>query len=385
MNKKLKIGFISSFSPNDRKASSGTSYKVAEKLREIGEVIWIPTNTNWLYRKLDRKLTRWYRKQHKNFLFGATNLGGWLSSRRATKKLITDCDILFGYFGSGALAHVNFHGKPAIYISDATFPAMIDYYPDFSNLTRRNIKEGCQIEKTVNDKSDAVIYSSNWAAASAIKDLGQDPSKIHVVEFGANIDEDDVISHEFSYTDSLEILFLGVDWKRKGGSIAIEACKWLNENGIKSTLHIIGAPGINESVKTLPFVDYVGFLDKNKPEEYKRLIELIQTSHCMLLPTLAECAGIAFIESNAYGLPVFTHDTGGVSNYIENGTNGYMLPIGSSGQDFGELIKDCLLDGRLEVMSHKAVDVYKNKLNWNRWREKVEPIILSITQHIEKQ
>lgn len=32
----------------------------------------------------------------------------------------------------------------------------------------------------------------------------------------------------------------------------------------------------------------------------------------------------------------FTYNTGGVPNYVENGKNGYMLPIGSSGQEFGK-------------------------------------------------
>lgn len=37
----LKIGFLSQFSPNDRRASSGTNYKMAEHLSKIGHLHWI--------------------------------------------------------------------------------------------------------------------------------------------------------------------------------------------------------------------------------------------------------------------------------------------------------------------------------------------------------
>lgn len=373
----MRIGFISAFSPDDRKSSSGTCFKVAEKLRGIGEVRWIPVKTGRLYRKLDRILTKYYRLRHRNFLFNATNLGGWLSAQSVDRKLIKDCDVLFGYFGSGTLAYIDTCGKPLVYLSDATFPIMVDYYSSFSNLPESNIRQGTELEKRANDKSTAVVYSSNWAADSAINDLGQDPSKVHVVEFGANIDEKDIIDHPFSYDNHLHLLFLGVDWKRKGGDIALDACKWLNDNGIPSTLHIVGGVGADESVRNLPYVDFVGFLDKNKPEEYGRLTGLIRKSHCMLLPTLAECSAIAFAESSANGLPVFTHDTGGVSDYIKNGVNGYMLPLGASGNDFGKLIKECLCDGRLERMSEDAVLVYRNRLNWNKWKERVAQVIAS--------
>ena len=101
----------------------------------------------------------------------------------------------------------------------------------------------------------------------------------------------------------------------------------------------------------------------------------------MLLPTKAECAGIAFCEASAYGLPVFTYETGGIPNYIQNGVNGYMLSIGSNGEDFGRKIKCCLENGELEKMSVRSQQVYKERLNWNSWRIKIEGIIGDLMKH----
>ena len=63
--------------------------------------------------------------------------------------------------------------------------------------------------------------------------------KISVLEFGANITTQSYNKSQ-KKDQALHILFLGVDWQRKGGDIAIETCKILNAQGIKSIIHIIG-------------------------------------------------------------------------------------------------------------------------------------------------
>lgn len=199
--------------------------------------------------------------------------------------------------------------RPIIYLSDATFNVMVDYY--FKNLTSGSIKQGNQVEQRALSKSDAIIVSSDWAAKSVINDYKQPEEKVYVIEFGANIDDEDIIPHKFEYDGHLNLLFLGVDWERKGGSIAVDTCRWLNDNGIKTTLHVIGTKRLNDKIKNLPFVDYVGFLNKNIPEQYEKLVSIIKKCHCLLLPTLAECSAIAFCESSANGLPIFSHVTGG--------------------------------------------------------------------------
>ena len=88
--------------------------------------------------------------------------------------------------------------------------------------------------------------------------------------------------------------------------------------------------------KELPDVDFIGFLNKNNEEEYQRVIQIISSSDILILPTKAECAGIVFAEASAYGLPIFTYDTGGVGNYVINGVNGYRLPLKDNASEFAE-------------------------------------------------
>lgn len=378
LNEKIKIGYISPVNPFDRKALSGTPYKIGETLRSIGaELVWIEVKYSMAY-KIYNNICRFCNKvfQHR-ILVSHTTRGATLLSKSVDMKQLKEVDLLFSPLSSEALFTLNKDKcPPIIYLSDATFERMVGYY--FHDVWKWNVKDGNRVEQKAQDISSQLIFSSDWAASSAINDYHQPASKVNVIEFGANIDDKDIVKKNFTYNGTLHLLFLGVDWVRKGGDLAVEACKELNNMDIKSVLHIVGICDLSINISSLPFIDYVGFLDKNKPEEYNKLVSLIRMCHCLLLPTKAECSAIAFCESSANGLPVFSHITGGVRNYIEDGVNGYLLPLGSTGKDFADKIKQCLESGELERMSITATELYKRKLNWKVWGEKVEAIIAKL-------
>ncbi|WP_294177395.1 glycosyltransferase family 4 protein [uncultured Coprobacter sp.] len=376
---KVNIGLISVDSPDDRRTSSGTLYTISENLKTIGNVRWIPLRKSAVYRFIEIAFKIIGKMCRKNICFSHTVLGAKLLSKGININDFKNIDVLIAYWCGSSFGQINTSGIPSIYISDATFPVMIDYYPPFCKLWKWNVCQGIDLEKMTMDNSSEVVLSSEWSANSAINDLKQPPRKIHVIEFGANISDKDIVKRSFKFDGILNLLFLGVEWKRKGGDIAVEATKWLNENGIPTQLHIVGIKGLDERIKNLPFVQYIGFLNKNNETEYNKLIEEIHNCHALILPTHAECSAIAFAEASAYGLPTFTFQTGGIPSYIENGRNGYMLSPDSTGEDFGRLIARCLEDGRLEKMATSAKEVYSEKLNWSVWTEKMRNLIVSLT------
>lgn len=381
--KKIKVAFVHWESPNDHRASSGTPYKINEMLKGMGyDTIWVKNGKGrcfFLYGKFIGLLNRLF-PTHRISAYH-TAIGARLQAMTFGKKVIDACDLVFAPMASSVLSSLKMN-TPIIYLSDATFASMIGYY--FLNLSSWAIKQGNQVEQRAMDNASSIIVSSDWARNSAIKDYHQSPAKVHMVEFGANLDDKDIIEKHYSYDGTLHLLFLGVDWQRKGGDLAVAACKYLNEHGTPAILHVVGIKNLSPSIKELPFVDDAGFLNKNHPAEYEKLVSIIKQCHCMLLPTLAECAGIAFCESSAYGLPVFTHDTGGTSNYVLSGRNGYLLPIGSTGKDFAKKIQGCLQSGELAKMSTSAKEVYHERLNWETWQERVKHIIEDLLAQSKK-
>lgn len=369
----MKIGYIGWFNPQDKRSLSGTPYKICKSLESMGyEIKWIPVKQSLTYRLYSKYIAVKEKILGKNINVSHSILGAMLQSKTIDKCQLEDCDILFAPFASEALYCLKTE-KPIIYLSDATYNIMVDYY--FKNLSESSVRQGNRVEQRALDSASSIIVSSDWTYNSVINDYHQPQSKVHVIEFGANIDDKDIIVHKFKFDGHLNLLFLGVDWYRKGGQIAVDTCKWLNENGIPATLYVVGIKDLDKNIKYLPYVKDLGFLNKNIPEQYCMLVDTIKKCHCLLLPTLAECAGIAFCESSANGLPVFSHDTGGVKNYVYDGKNGYLLPVGSEGSDFGKKIKACLISGELERMSETAKLVYNEKLNWNVWAKRVNIIL----------
>lgn len=119
-----------------------------------------------------------------------------------------------------------------------------------------------------------------------------------------------------------------------------------------------------------------GFLNRNIPEQQELLISLREKADIFILPTQAECAGIVFCESSAYGIPSITYDTGGIGDYVINGENGYRLPIGASGKEFARVIMDLVNSpGKLNEMRKNAKEMYSKELNWNHLGDIIHSVL----------
>lgn len=375
----MKIAYISIGNPHDRYTWSGTFYKMFESLKsQKHSVEWIPVYNNKIGRFEEILLKCFGKFIHKTIIPLFFKCVAKQYAKSISVEKLNDYDLIYAPCCGPYLCHLKGVVKPIIYMSDASPEALFDYY--IYNVPKYNRNQANEMERISLDKCAAIICGSDWAKDYAVNFYNQDETKVHVIELGANLDDKDIIKKEYSYDGHLHLLFLGVDWKRKGGDIAVSACKYLNAHGIPSTLHIVGIRELNEDIKSLPYVDYVGFLNKNNQKQYKKLVDMIKLCHCLLLPTIAECAGVVFGETSAYGIPSFTHHTGGTTNYVLNGKNGYGLPLGSTGEDFGKIIKRSLENGELEKMSKTCIEVYNEHLNWNVWGKKMNKIINEVTK-----
>ena len=165
----------------------------------------------------------------------------------------------------------------------------------------------------------------------------------------------------------LNILFSGVDWKRKGAELAIQTVEMLNERGIDTRLYLVGLMSVPKAYHDHPYVENVGYLNKSIPEQYDKYIQTIQKCHLFLLPTRAECAGIVFGECSAFGIPIYTYDTGGIGDYVFNEKNGYRLPITAGPKEFAEKIISTISVEMQQSLHEECLRAYREKLSWNVW------------------
>jgi glycosyltransferase involved in cell wall biosynthesis len=212
-----------------------------------------------------------------------------------------------------------------------------------------------------------ILFSSQWAADSAVNYYDVDRTKIHVIPFGANIDEPpsaETIKSKIADRprDKVKLLFVGVDWVRKGGDFAIAVAGELNKRGLQTELNLVGS---RPAMELPSFVRYHGFLSKSKPSEASRLNSLYSSSHFFILPTRAECCAIAFGEASSFGVPTVTTDVGGVSSAITSGLNGERFKLDEPPERWADYVSATWRDiERYNSLALSSLEEYSRRLNW---------------------
>lgn len=269
--------------------------------------------------------------------------------------------------GTRPIAHLECR-QPVVFWSDSTFDGLVGFYPEFCNLSQETLRNGHKLDQIALTKCHTAIYSSQWAARGATRFYDVAPGKIKVLPLGANLEShpsEAVVEAAISNRSDKEcsLLFVGVDWNRKGGPLALEVARTLNDSGLTCRLHVVGVtpPG------PLPdFVSTHGFLSKSNAADQEKLHRLFADSHFLILPTLAECFGLVFAEASAHGLPSLTTDVGGIAEVVRNGANGYRFPRDASPQEYASRIRECLHNrNEYRELALTSLSEFQTRLNWN--------------------
>lgn len=384
---RLRIGYLTSNDATDRRSWSGTQYYMARALqRHCGDVTYLGP----LRRALElpqKAFARAFRAvSGKTYLYTHSTSTSRRLARLAEQKLKNaDLDLIFAPAGAAEIAQLN-TDLPIVYLSDATLALMQSNYPEFSSLLASSLRQAHATEQAAIRKARTIIYPSRWAAASAVKDYGASPEKIHIAPFGANFEiapERDTVLDR-AVPDRPRLLFIGTEWWRKGGDIAYDALLELRRRNIPAHLTILGAkPPKNISH---PAVTVVPFVNKNDPDGRKFISDLILGSSFLLLPSRSECSAIVLCEACAFGLPVLASAAGGTPEIVQSGKNGYVLPVTATGVDYADAICERIQNEDQYIELRKGSRAaFEERLNWDAWARTVGPILaesarLPITQ-----
>ena len=249
------------------------------------------------------------------------------------------------------------------------FHSMNDYYgKTFAHMTTAAVARGKWQEETALHNCSIAAYASRWALAGARR-LTEE-SKLRVLPFGSSLP----VSHtaadvailaarkRAARKNQCELLFVGVDWERKGGAIGVETAKLLNDAGIETLLRVVGCHPEGEIP---PFVEVLGFINKSSEAGEQQLIDLFRSADFFILPTRAEAAGIVFSEASSCRLPSVTYATGGVPDYVRTGVNGVCIEPTGSAERFAEEIQKMMQSAaEYESFCLRAFQEYECRLNW---------------------
>lgn len=364
----MNIAFLSSLNPTDIHCWSGTLFYMWKSLNQYHTLDWIGREI------LDSiKLFHYNNNLNNNTSFYPEKYAMVLGKKLSEYFLDASFDIIIcrDYF---FLAYL-ITDIPIIYIGDTTFRLFNSQY--LKNTNDEFIKLADDLEKRSLNKATHIVFSSEWAKNSAIIDYDISPNKISVIEFGANIDFAPSFLLPPPSMDRCNLLFIGNNWKMKGGDIVIDILRDLERMNLPCSLTIVGS--IPDEKIDYPNVMIYPYIDKAAVEGRKLFEKILKHTHFLIAPTLFDCFGIVFCEAAAFGIPVLTTSVGGVCQVVKDGINGFVFSLSSSVQEYSNKILDIFYDyDRYCLLRRQSREEYEIRLNWKRWGSCMNQVLHNI-------
>jgi glycosyltransferase involved in cell wall biosynthesis len=253
------------------------------------------------------------------------------------------------------------------------------------NFSQAALEHGNLLQQLSLKKAALSIFCSDWAAETAIENYQVDQSRIKVLPFGANLleiptpEEISTAIEQRSQASGCRLLFMGVDWERKGGDLVLATAEILHRSGTKVSVDIVGCqpPG------AVP--DYVhthGFISKSTAVGRAKIKSLLLAAHYLFVPSIAECYGLVFAEASAFGVPSLARATGGIPSAVSNGINGWAFDIDASPTAYAGYITGQLASqGTYRASALRARQFYEERLNWRVAIDTLESLLTGLAKH----
>ena len=204
----------------------------------------------------------------------------------------------FVYTDDTHLASLRYSGSSAI---DLASPHWIKLETSIYHRVRRN------------------LVMSNFIRDSLIQDYGCDPSRVVVVGAAPNLPATNATPDNAGYSNRT-ILFVGIDWQRKGGPLLLDAFRQVLAKIPDARLIVAGC----SPVLNAPNVQVLGRVPL--PE----ISTLLLRSSVFAFPSLRAPQGIAAMEALMHGIPVVAGDVGALPEVIEDRKTGRIVPARDS-------------------------------------------------------
>jgi glycosyltransferase involved in cell wall biosynthesis len=177
--------------------------------------------------------------------------------------------------------------------------------------------------------------------------------------------------------DKCKLLFLGVDWFRKGGDIALEVARELKRSGLNVELTIVGCQPFNESPPD--FVTTLGFISKNTGLGVNKINKLIAESHFLIVPSRAEAYGNVFCEANSFGVPCISTKVGGIPTIIKDRVNGKVFEKDAYLTEYCTYIHNLFSKySEYKSLALSSFNEYQSRLNWSTTAKTAKNLLVDL-------
>lgn len=304
---------------NPKNSWSGTSFNLREALKNYYDVIFVDTNDE-LFLRVIKKISR------KLGSIGASNIlkpfYETLHKNQMEKRI------------------KNYPGVPVLEIAENVELDKNDFYlyRDMAYACFPYVKDKCdgvkhkfihgmirsisdkelinriENEEILENKAKASFYMGEWLAKEMSNIYPDRKEKFIAVGGGLNYEFEEIKTQR----KDNQVLFVGVDFLRKGGDLVVEAFKKMNDK-YKTKYQLIIAGVDEQKGYTGENIKYLGKASR------KELSKLFQESTIFCMPSRFEAYGLVFLEAKSFGLPIVAMDQYEMSYFVNDGENGYLI------------------------------------------------------------
>jgi glycosyltransferase involved in cell wall biosynthesis len=194
-------------------------------------------------------------------------------------------------------------------------------------LNAESVRRGLEFEKRVYRGLTRIFTMSEYLRQSFIDDFDVPPARVQCVGAGVNLERLPERPQDKMF-DTKAVLFIGVDFARKGGWQLLRAFKTVRKRHPDARLHIVGPRELAIPAELSDGVEHHGFLRKTDATDRSRLEELFRRCSLFVMPSLYEPFGIAPLEAMAHQLPCVVTNGWALREIVTPGCNGELVDVG---------------------------------------------------------
>jgi len=223
--------------------------------------------------------------------------------------------------------------------------------------------------------ADQVLTVSEMARAGYVE-AGVPASRVHAVTLGADTRLFDAgASGARDLSGPCTFLFAGATIHRKGIDVLFEAFGTVQRKlPGRARLVVVGPRGDSHALLDRPGI---GDVIVRPAVAQSELLELYRGADCFVLPSRHDSFGMVVVEAMACGLPAIVSEMVGAREAIEEGKNGWGVPLANAPALAGRMAW-CVENRTALAAMRPAARAAAERYGWDRYGERLVAVMAGI-------